>query len=334
MISEDYVVRFVDHLLNEARLTMPTTPSFFELTTAMAFRYFADQKVDIAVIEVGLGGRLDCTNIITPELSIITNISFDHTDMLGSTLAAIAREKAGIIKTHVPVVVGEHDDETRPVFEEVAAQAEAPIIFASDHPLIKEARLAPNGGMHYTTTDGIDFNGELGGLYQARNTNTVLHALRQLRQLGIIDDIRYDAFQTVAATTGLMGRWQELHQSPRVVCDTGHNVGGWQYLSRQLGQVVCRQMHIVFGMVSDKDVATVVGMLPPGARYYFTQAQTKRAIDAQRLLNIAQQHGLRGQAYPTVNEAYRAALSNAAPDDFIFIGGSTYVVADLFKSDI
>ncbi|MBQ9667760.1 MAG: bifunctional folylpolyglutamate synthase/dihydrofolate synthase [Prevotella sp.] len=344
MIPEQYVVDFVDDFLkwNEAsRLSpltshfpLPASPSFFELTTAMAFRYFADQHVDIAVVEVGLGGRLDCTNIITPLLSIITNISLDHTDMLGDTLALIAREKAGIIKPGVPVVIGEDVAETRPVFEQVARQQEAPIIFASDAPIISSAMPLPDGGMRYTTTDGTTFDGELSGLYQARNTNTVLHALRLLQQQGIIGSIDYEAFMTVGKTTGLMGRWQKLQERPAVVCDTGHNVGGWEYLSRQLGAVSCREMHIVFGMVSDKDASTVISMLPKTAYYYFTKAQTKRAIPEAELLRIAQANGLSGQAYPSVYEAYQAAMQQAADDDFVFIGGSTYVVADLMKSII
>ncbi len=334
MIPEEYVVSFVDDFIkwnqNEAHLN----PSFFELTTALAFRYFADMHVDIAVIEVGLGGRLDCTNIITPVLSVITNISFDHTDMLGNTLAMIAREKAGIIKPRVPVVIGEDSAETRPVFLQVAKDADAPIVLASDKPIVCTATPLKDGGMNYLTTDGVTFDGELGGLYQVHNTNTVLHALRQLQQMGIIEHIDYDAFRNVTESTGLMGRWQKLQEHPVVVCDTGHNVGGWQYLSRQLEAVRCREMHIVFGMVSDKDAATVISMLPKTAHFYFTKAQTKRAIPENELLQIAQTKGLSGQAYSTVYEAYQAAMQQAADDDFVFVGGSTYVVSDLLRSII
>ncbi len=334
MIPEEYVVSFVDDFIkwnqNEAHLN----PSFFELTTALAFRYFADMHVDIAVIEVGLGGRLDCTNIITPVLSVITNISFDHTDMLGNTLAMIAREKAGIIKPRVPVVIGEDSAETRPVFLQVAKDADAPIVLASDKPIVCTVTPLKDGGMNYLTTDGVTFDGELGGLYQVHNTNTVLHALRQLQQMGIIEHIDYDAFRNVTESTGLMGRWQKLQEHPVVVCDTGHNVGGWQYLSRQLEAVRCREMHIVFGMVSDKDAATVISMLPKTAHFYFTKAQTKRAIPENELLQIAQTKGLSGQAYSTVYEAYQAAMQQAADDDFVFVGGSTYVVSDLLRSII
>ncbi len=335
MIPEDYVVNFVECLLSRPENLKPelSRPSFFEVTTAMAFRYFADQKVDIAVIEVGLGGRLDCTNIITPELCVITNISYDHTDMLGDTLAKIAHEKAGIIKPHVPVIIGEHNAETRPVFEEAAARAEAPIVFASDEPIVSSAVPCPVG-MHYTTADGHCFDGELGGLYQAHNTNTALHALRVLQQKGIIRDIDYSAFSLITESTGLMGRWQKLREKPTVVCDTGHNPGGWEYLSRQLGSVRCREMHIVFGMVSDKDVESVIQMLPRQAHYYFTKASTKRAIPEGRLLEMGRRNGLRGEAYPTVSEAYRAAMKQVEADDFVFVGGSTYVVSDFMKSAV
>lgn len=337
MISQQYVVDFVEDFLrfnDDGRGGQRISPSFFELATAMAFRYFAEQHVDIAVVEVGLGGRLDCTNIITPILSVITNISLDHTDMLGDTLALIAREKAGIIKPHVPVVVGEDTTETRPVFEQVAAECEAPIVFASDQPLVSAAEPLTEGGMRYTMSDGTVFDGELSGIYQARNTNTVLYALRQLQQQRVLGDIDYEAFRTVGQTTGLMGRWQKLQERPTVVCDTGHNVGGWQYLSRQLGAVRCRQMHVVFGMVSDKDAATVISMLPKTAHYYFTKAQTHRAIPEGQLLEIGRANGLDGQAYPTVNEAYQSAMKHAGADDFVFVGGSTYVVSDLLKSII
>jgi len=344
MIPEQYVIDFVEDFLkwNKSRPTSPEdshgenaqiTPSFFELTTAMAFRYFADRKVDIAVVEVGLGGRLDCTNIITPLLSIITNISYDHTDMLGDTLAKIAREKAGIIKPHVPVIIGEYNAETRPVFEHVAVEAHAPVVFAQDNLIVSSATPAA-GGIHYTLADGIEFDGELGGIYQVRNTNTVLHALRVLQRLGVIGNIDYSAFRLVTKTTGLLGRWQKLREHPTVICDTGHNPGGWDYLSRQLQNVRCRQMHIVFGMVSDKDVESVMHMLPRMARYYFTKASTKRAIPEVRLLELGSSIGLCGSAYPTVSEAFRAALDNASVDDFVFVGGSTYVVSDMLKSAV
>ena len=329
MIPEDYVVSFVKDFLQWNQTSgQPLAPSFFELTTAMAFRYFADSQVDIAVIEVGLGGRLDCTNIINPVLSIITNISLDHTDMLGDTLAKIAGEKAGIIKRGVPVVIGENQPETRPVFTVKALLQQAPVTFAEDEPLVK----AEND--HYITTDGQCFDGDLKGIYQLKNTNTVLHALKWLQKLQIIKEVNYEAFSHVAETTGLMARWQTISQKPLVICDTGHNVGGWQYLSRQVASVPCRHRRIVFGMVSDKDVRSVMKMLPQDAIYYFTKAATHRAIPETEIQRIGEETGLHGQSYPTVIEAVRAAISESADDDFVFVGGSTYVVAEYLKTCI
>lgn len=330
MIPEDYVVSFVNNFL--AWGTQHPTPSFFELTTAMAFKYFAEQQIDIAVVEVGLGGRLDCTNIITPVQSVITNISLDHTDMLGDTLAKIAAEKAGIIKPNVPVVIGEACEETRSVFEARAKQLCSPILFAEDAPLIAKAQPLKDGGIAYETTDGITFWGDLSGIYQPKNTNTALHAISQLRQMGLIDHIDYSAFGHVSETTGLMARWQTLQTHPTIVCDTGHNTGGWEYLSQQLKQVCCRQMHIVFGMVSDKDVCTVMTMLPKNAIYYFTKASTHRAIPEEKIMQTGAALGLNGRCFPTVREAAEAAVSAASADDFIFIGGSTYVVADYMST--
>ena len=325
MISEQYVIDFVEQ---HRAFFEPLHPSFFELTTAMAFKYFAEQHVDVAVIEVGLGGRLDCTNIITPMLSVITNISLDHTDMLGDTLAKIAGEKAGIIKEGVPVVIGETTPETKPVFEAKAREQHAPITFADETTLVE----MKDG--HYTTVDGITFEGDLKGIYQLKNTNTVLHALNQLLALGILKEVNYDVFNHVAENTGLMARWQKMGDQPLVVCDTGHNVGGWEYLSRQIASVTCQKRHIVFGMVSDKDVNTVMTMLPKDAKYYFTQAPTHRAIPADHLVEKGKTLGLTGDAYPTVTEAVNAALHAATPSDFVFIGGSTYVVAEYLKTTI
>lgn len=337
MIPEQYVIDFVDDFLNwnntpHSTLHTPhsskLSPSFFELTTAMAFKYFMEQHVDIAVIEVGLGGRLDCTNIITPVLSVITNISFDHTDMLGDTLAKIAAEKAGIIKSGIPVVIGETLPETRPVFALKAKEMNAPIVFADEHPLVQMT------SDHYTTTDGITFHGDLKGLYQLKNTNTALYAMQQLIAQGILKEINYEAFASVCKSTGLMARWQVMQENPTVVCDTGHNPGGWEYLSRQLTAVNCRQMHIVFGMVSDKDVKKVMAMLPKKAHYYFTKARTKRALPESVLQQIANDYELDGSTYPSVAEAVKTALQTAEPEDFVFIGGSTYVVAEYLETSI
>lgn len=340
-ISEDYVVDFVER---ERSFFEPLYPSFFEVTTAMALRYFSDMKVDVAVIEVGLGGRLDCTNIITPTLSVITNISFDHTQFLGDTLAKIAGEKAGIIKSGVPVVIGETTEETRPVFFRKAEETGAPITFAEDHPEVTMATPSENGGMVYETEHWGRIDGELGGLYQIRNANTILHAVNQLTLTDILGKYRNDAeglarilrkaFACVTETTGLMGRWQKIQDHPTVVCDAGHNTGGWKYISRQLEDMPCRQLHIVFGMVDDKDINSVLAMMPAKARYYFTKADSKRALHENTVKKLAASHGLTGDSYPDISTAYMAALEIAGEDDVIFVGGSCYVIADFLKSRI
>ena len=331
MVSEDFVVNFVEE---HRQFFEPLQPSFFEVTTAMAFKYFEQQHVDVAVIEVGLGGRLDCTNIITPILSVITNISFDHTQFLGHTLAAIAGEKAGIIKPGIPVVIGETDDETKPVFLAKAEDVKSPIIFAEDN---KEVLSCEQDFEHATLlynsrTLGM-LTGELCGYCQEKNANTILHALPRLSEAGLRfeeADVRR-GFAQVCELTGLMGRWQRLSTSPMVVCDTGHNEGGFAYIVRQLKAQPCRTMRIVFGMVSDKDVSTILSMLPKNAVYYFTKASVKRALGEGDMLHKAGQFGLSGRSYPTVCEAYNAALGDAAPDDFVYVGGISYVVADLLS---
>ena len=330
-ISEDYVVRFVEE---ERSFFEPLHPSFFELTTAMAFKYFADMEVDIAVIEVGLGGRLDCTNIITPILSVITNISFDHTQFLGNTLAKIAGEKAGIIKPNVPVVIGENHPETRPVFTQKAEQLSSPITFAEDTPEVTKAQTESDGTMSFLSSHYGHVHYGLGGYYQAKNANTVLHAVTCLLQDGVIRhaDSIPQGFADVCPNTHIMGRWQICQRSPLVVCDTGHNVGGWQYLSRQIAGVPCRQLRMVFGMVDDKDIQTVMTLLPKNATYYFTKATTHRAIPEDKVKECGAEHGLKGKTYGSVTEAYRAAMDDAQPDDFVFVGGSSYIVADFLES--
>ena len=329
-VSEEYVIDFVE---NERHFFEPLHPSFFELTTAMAFKYFAESNVDIAVIEVGLGGRLDCTNIITPVLSIITNISFDHTQFLGDTLAKIATEKAGIIKDNVPVIIGEAVDETRPVFLEKAAENGSEIIFAEDDNEILSAELRPQGGIAYETKDYGKIIGELGGLYQAKNASTILCALKKLSEIGLrIDNEAITAgFANVCETTGLLGRWQKIKETPTVICDTGHNVGGWKYISRQLSMQKCEQMRIVFGMVDDKDVSTVMSLLPKNAIYYFTKPDNKRALDVNTIMEIGKKYGLTAKCFPDVKCAYQQALSESSPADFIFVGGSSYIVADFLS---
>lgn len=328
-ISEQYIIDFVE---KERRFFEPLHPSFFELTTALAFKYFAEQKVDIAIIEVGLGGRLDCTNIITPILSIITNISKDHTQFLGNTLADIAGEKAGIIKPEVPVIIGEDLPETRPVFQQKAQKENSPIIFAQDENQ-QEVQKAEhiNGKMEYTTRTWGKLTGELCGDYQAKNMNTILNAVKYLtlvKNKGT--SIKY-GISHVTELTGLMGRWQKMQDKPLVICDTGHNVGGWQYLAPQIKAQACRQLRIVFGMVDDKDVTTVMKMLPKDAIYYWTQATTKRAIKVEKIAELGTSLGLNGNVYPSVNKAFKAAQADAAEDDFIFVGGSSYIVADFLS---
>ena len=326
-VSEEYVIDFVE---KERAFFEPLHPSFFELTTALAFKYFAEEAVDYAVIEVGLGGRLDCTNIISPELAIITNISFDHTQFLGDTLAKIATEKAGVIKPETPVIIGEYTEETRPVFESKAMQENAPITFAQDDKEILTATPNSGQGFDYETKDFGRLHGELGGYYQERNANTVLCACRQLISMGIIkdQDCIKKGFANVTEATGLRGRWERIQTSPTVICDTGHNVAGWQYLSEQIKKQPCKQLRMVFGMVDDKDIDRVCELLPKNAIYYFTQASTHRAIPVEKVKEDGEKHQLRGNSYPTVAAAYTAALKDADKDDFIFVGGSSYVVAD------
>lgn len=321
-VPEQYVIDFVEE---NRSFFEPLHPSFFELTTAMALKYFAEQKVDYAVIEVGLGGRLDCTNIITPILSIITNISFDHTQFLGNTLAEIAGEKAGIIKPGVPVVIGEYLPETRPVFENKAKAENAPILFAQDFDVTRLENSEPS-----------DVDMELKGSYQERNKKTILTALHILRQkLAISDEAIREGFAHVCELTGLRGRWEKLNDAPLTICDTGHNLAGWSYLAPQINSVKAETKHIVFGMVDDKDVVHVLQLLKEKlenrVKYYWTQPSTKRAIPVEKLSELALKLGLHGEAYLSVKEAYNAALKNAEKDDFVFVGGSSYVVADLLS---
>ncbi|WP_315085780.1 folylpolyglutamate synthase/dihydrofolate synthase family protein [Bacteroides heparinolyticus] len=314
-IPEEYVIRFVEE---ERCFFEPLHPSFFELTTAMAFRYFADAKIDVAVIEVGLGGRLDCTNIIHPDLCIITNISLDHTQFLGNTLPQIAREKAGIIKSGIPVVIGETTPETKAVFQKRAGEVNAPIYFAEE-----------NGREDYP---GIEY--ELKGFYQKKNSRTILTALPLLKEAGYRLDEQSvrRGFAHVTELTGLMGRWQKLQDYPTLICDTGHNVGGITYIVEQLKQQAFHNLHIIIGMVNDKDIQGVLALLPEDAIYYFTQASVKRALPANDLQKLAESAGLKGNCYPDVPSAVRAAQEKSLPEDFIFVGGSSFIVADLLAN--
>ena len=327
MIEEQFVIDFVEQ---HRTFFEPLHPSFFELTTAMAFHYFAQQEVDVAIIEVGLGGRLDCTNIISPDLTLITNISFDHIGFLGDTLAKIASEKAGIIKPHTPIIIGEHNDETRPVFETEAAAKQAPITFAQDTPMIASKGGDTNYDI-YQTTSYDNLQVALRGYCQEKNVNTLLHAIAELQRIGytLCEKAVREGFAHVCQLTGLMGRWQQLSASPRLVCDTGHNIGGFQYIVPQILAQPCQQLRIVFGMVNDKDINAVLALLPKHATYYFTRASVARALPCDELQALAAKHGLYGATYPTVDEATRAALNEADKEDFIYVGGSSFIVADL-----
>lgn len=317
MIPEADVCAFVERSLP---LVAELHPSFFELTTAMAFDYFAKAEVDVAVVEVGLGGRLDCTNIIMPELSVITNISLDHTDLLGGTLQSIAREKAGIIKRGVPVVIGETQPEVEDVFRRKAAEMEAPVWFADKE---KAGAVLPDC--------------EMKGIYQNINRRTVLTVIDRLRALGfaIPEQAVMSGFAHVCRLTGIMGRWQTLSSCPRVVCDTGHNEAGMRFVVGQLAGERYSTLRIVIGMVGDKDIAHILDQLPRNAVYYFTNARIPRALDAGRLREQGMSLGLHGEAYPTVAAALEAAKSDAVKasesgaDDLIFVGGSNFTVAEV-----
>lgn len=325
MIPRENVVEFVEKYKS---LTHDLYPSFFELTMMMAFDYFRNAKVDIAVIEVGLGGRLDSTNIITPELCVITNISFDHMQFLGDTLPKIASEKAGIMKPGIPVVIGEAEGDVRKVFEDKSAEVGAPIVFAQDEPAVRTSTRKEDYIEYYTTRYG-KLESELVGECQKHNANTILKAVDLLSGKFNIDNAAVGrAFRNVCSLTGLMGRWMKIGDNPRVVCDTGHNEGGIKYIVKQLKEEKYNVLRIVIGFVSDKDVSHIINLLPSNAKYYFTQAQIPRAMDSETLRDMAVTAGLNGESFPSVEAAFNAAMSEAKADDMIYVGGSTFVVAD------
>lgn len=329
MIPEQYVIDFVE---KEKSFFEPLHPSFFEITTAMAFKYFAEEHVDVAVIEVGLGGRLDCTNIIKPELSIITNISFDHQQFLGNTLTEIAGEKAGIIKRDIPVIIGETVPETRLVFKEKAKTVDTRIIFAEDAPIVLKSFVNRKNFRVYNTTIYGEIFGALTGDCQDKNTNTILTAITHLDCFKIPLQAILRGFAEVCETTGLMGRWQYIQKNPTVVCDTGHNIGGWKYLGERLTKISQEQpLKIVFGMANDKDIDGVLEILPKTAQYYWAHASVDRALTESQLEGIAAKYALRGKKFTTVEAAYKQALLEASANDFIFVGGSNFVVSDLLS---
>lgn len=287
--------------------------SFFEMTVGLAFDYFSAEQVDVAVIEVGMGGRLDSTNIITPEISVITNIGLDHTAFLGDTLSAIAKEKAGIIKQNTPVVIGESIPETSGVFETVATEKNAEITFAE-------------------VMSFQDFETDLKGAYQVKNKQTALGAIAVLNQQSIfkIPEIAIkEGFKKVVSNTGLMGRWQVLQTTPRVICDTAHNKEGLTYVIKQLDAEKKKHLRIVLGFVSDKNVEEVLELFPKKAYYYYCKPAIPRGLDVSILEDKATQAGLIGNGFSSVMKAYKAALKNADTEDLIFVGGSTFVVAEI-----
>ncbi len=332
MCEEAFVVDFTSRIMP---LIDTIEPSFFEITVAMAFDYFALQKVDIAIIEVGLGGRLDSTNIITPELSVITNIGYDHMNMLGDTLQLIAYEKAGIIKLNIPVVIGEYLPETKPVFIDKAKAENAPIIFAQEKRSVAEftnqhhqlqIAVAEHG-----TDKREDYVLDLPGVYQIKNLVTVLEALHQLRLRGwnIPEAIVKKALHQVKKLTGFYGRWQLVHEHPSIVLDVAHNEDGIKQLVEQLELTTYNNLHIVMGMVKDKDISKMLQLLPKNATYYFTKAPIPRALREQELHAAAATFNLQGHYYPTVNTALQAAVNKAHKDDLLLVCGSVFIVAEV-----
>lgn len=307
--------RFVSHFVekNQARFKH-INASFFEITTAMAFAYFKHQRVDFAIIETGMGGRLDSTNIITPLLSVITNISYDHQQFLGDTLEKIAAEKAGIIKPHVPVVIGETQRETRPVFIRIAKTNASKIYFADK------------------VSSPPDFNSDLQGIYQKKNISTALMAVTILQQAGSIRVSKksiQNGLKNVVKNTAFLGRWMVIDQQPLTVLDSAHNEGGLRELKKQLSNISMKQLHFVYGTVGDKDITKNLSLLPKKAVYYFCHADMPRALNAQTLQEVAAKHGLKGNSYPSVKKALQAAQIQAQPADMILVAGSVFIVAEV-----
>lgn len=331
MIAENEVVNFVSENQN---FIEELSPSFFEATVALAFDYFAKQKVDIAVIEVGLGGRLDSTNVISPELSLITNIGYDHMNILGNTLIQIAGEKAGIIKPNTPVIIGEYQAEIAHVFKNKAKENNAELLFASEVWCNDESDI--NNGFREIVIHGkentYNLSLDLTGTYQIKNVKTVLSAIPELKNKGfqIADSDIKSALSQVKKLTGLMGRWQTLQQNPLIICDTGHNEDGIKEVLKNIDATQHKKLHFVIGMVKDKEISKILNLLPKNASYYFCRPDLERAKPAEELQQEANSLGLNGKAYPNVLMAKNAAIDAANSDDLIFIGGSTFVVADLF----
>jgi len=332
-IPEKSVVDFVG---NNMEIIEKIKPSFFEMTVAMAFYYFAEKKVDVAVVEVGLGGRLDSTNIIQPILSIITNIGYDHMEFLGNTIPQIAKEKAGIIKHGIPVVVGETQKETSDIFLKTASSKNARIFFADSYYKADYSLLTLDNHQLFNVykNNKLEYSNlktDLLGNYQRKNVITALKAVDVVADQGLNMNREqiYAGLSKVILNTGFFGRWQIIDTDPLVICDTGHNREGLAEVFRQIGNMAYKQLHIVFGVVNDKDLNSILVLLPKDFQYYFTKAGIPRAMDENQLSLEAGKRGINGKAYPTVSEALKAAKSQASGDDLIFVGGSTFVVAEV-----
>lgn len=332
MVSKKFVIEFVKQ---QEQLISEIEPSFFEVTVGMAFSYFAQAQVELAVIEVGLGGRLDSTNIIHPDLSVITNISLDHTNMLGNTFGEIAFEKAGIIKQNTPIVIGERHPETDPVFIKKAKEQNAHLVFAEDELNANHiSKLANTLKLDILQKDQVllkNLQLDLTGTYQLKNILTVMEAVKELRKIGyqIPDEAIYKALKNVKKLTGLQGRWQTLSKKPLIICDTGHNKAGISEVIQNIEQTKYSNLHMVIGMVKDKDISAVLALLPKNAFYYFCQPNLERALPVNELADQASHFQLKGKTFNTVEEALEAAKINAHDDDLIFVGGSTFVVAEI-----
>ena len=306
MIAKSEVIQFVSK--NKTAFEKIDL-SFFEFTVALAFHYFAYQKVDIAIIETGLGGRLDSTNIINPELSIITNIGLDHTNLLGDTIQKIAKEKAGIIKSNTPIIIGRNQEEIKPIFQNIANEKKAPLKYATAH----------------------NFTADLKGHYQQENINTVVTAISEIQKKGwkITDKNIKDGLLNTIKNTGLLGRWQILGQNPLIICDTGHNEDGIKVVFNQIKQTPHKNLHVVFGAVNDKDLDSILNLLPKDAKYYFCKPNILRGLDENILKEIANKKEIKGDSYSSVKTALARAKKQAQLEDLIFIGGSTFVVAEV-----
>ena len=333
MIEKSEVVKFVEDFKPDFDRIQP---SFFEWTMGLAFHYFANEKVDLAVIETGLGGRLDSTNVITPLLSVITNIGLDHMNLLGDTLEKIAGEKAGIIKKNIPVVIGETQQEVKHVFLDKAKEIHTAISFADEQLRCEEIKNPENNFLTLNVFNNNQLTYEnlqldLTGNYQRKNILTVLQSIFLLRALGLLisDEAVLSALKNVKPLTGLMGRWQVLSEKPLTICDVGHNQDGIALVMEQIRATPYRNLHIVFGVVNDKEIIGILNLLPKKATYYFCNADIPRAMAASELKHIAESEGLHGESFASVKIAFNAAKVAAGSDDFIFIGGSTFVVAEI-----